>query len=559
MTSGTSAPPTASGASASSSALSPPSASYASAGANYTEDAAWQADFQSIEEISVDPSTSDLLVKVPSDQVGRMIGKSGQVVRDLQGKSGAFINMGKDGDTHRIAQISGNYPETYLCAVLLVAKLTPRENTAKHEMLDRLAQFFHKNRAMPHVVESFAVPEEHLGRVIGKSGHTLRELQELSRARIEFPKTAPVAPEHHRVLLISGAPEEVAHCRELLTARISRDESSGSGSGSGTATGAQDHRGEASPAASTSSLTSGHGRDSHHHHHQQQQQQLQQQRDHSRAEFAGAGGMRPPIFPTYYNPAYGVPPMPYYGPPHMAYEQGGVMPYYMPPFAYMQPYASPYPAPYGVADMTTDMSRVSLSPSVASDSQDAAADMHSQQYQQQQMMMAQYPYHARMHAHALPYPLPSPGGSSSSIASVPGTGASTTSTTSSPSSAASGLSGPAYVGRRGPGFAGGPGALGSGQLHAAAPTFMPGYSMHRHHEAIVPIPAELVGRLIGRQGGAVKQLQMETRTRVDVLDPDPSAVDPTRYVRITALLPENVRLCEAHIRNRVAAHYGSMY
>lgn len=32
-----------------------------------------------------------------------------------------------------------------------------------------------------------------------------------------------------------------------------------------------------------------------------------------------------------------------------------------------------------------------------------------------------------------------------------------------------------------------------------------------------------VGRLIGRQGVAVKQLQMETRTRVDILDPDPNA------------------------------------
>jgi rRNA processing protein Krr1/Pno1 len=35
---------------------------------------------------------------------------------------------------------------------------------------------------------------------------------------------------------------------------------------------------------------------------------------------------------------------------------------------------------------------------------------------------------------------------------------------------------------------------------------------------------EQVGRLIGRQGIAVKQLQAETKTRIDVLDADPHSM-----------------------------------
>jgi len=135
--------------------------------------------FKSIEEISVDPATSELLVKVPSELVGRMIGKNGLVIKELQSHSGAFINMAKEGEVFRIARISGNYPETHLCALMLVARFTPRDDVAKHEKLESLITEFKKMRPLkPFLVENFNVPAEHVGRIIGRGGHTIRELQE---------------------------------------------------------------------------------------------------------------------------------------------------------------------------------------------------------------------------------------------------------------------------------------------------------------------------------------------------------------------------------------------
>ena len=77
-----------------------------------------------------------------------MIGKNGLVIKELQSQSGAFINMAKEGDVYRIARISGNYPETHLCALLLVQKFTSREDAPKHDKLDALIRFYKKSRTM---------------------------------------------------------------------------------------------------------------------------------------------------------------------------------------------------------------------------------------------------------------------------------------------------------------------------------------------------------------------------------------------------------------------------
>jgi len=409
-------------------------------GPSQTSDEAVESlsEFRSIEEISVDPNTNELLVKVPSEQVGRMIGKNGLVIKELQSQSGAFINMAKEGEVYRLARISGNYPETHLCALLLVQKFTPREDSRKHDKLEQLIRFCKKNRPVkPFIVENFSVPEEHLGRVIGKGGHTLREIQEQSHAKIDLPKAA-AASEHHRVLMISGSPEEVAQCRELLKARITPREDGGMAGPEGA---------------------------------------------HEGHEMHGRSGHEVPSGRPYYPHPYAAqhPYMPPYYATHMPYDQMAAYWGYMYP-----PYAPSYPMPEHLA---ADMSRVSISPSADSQDND----------------------HTVPHMHA-------------------------------------------------PGLPGHPGHPGHpGQLHASAPTFVPSLTLQQQHESVIPIPGELVGRLIGRQGVAVKQLQMETKTRVDILDADPNAKDTTRYVRITALRPENVRMCENHIKARIAAHYGNTF
>jgi len=235
------------------------------------------------------------------------------------------------------------------------------------------------------------------------------------------------------VLTISGSPDEVAHCREMLKARIA---------GLDAREGHSDVDGHDSPGSSDASY-------------RRPQRPLYGYPDGRLV----AAGMYPP-YPLFTQVPYGIEPL-----------------YGFSPYGYV-----PYPMPFHATEhLTAEISRVSLSPSV--DSQDSE------------------------HLDVQP-----------GFTHTPPPGTATT-------------------------------------LHASAPVFIPTMQV----ESIVPVPADLVGRLIGRQGVAVKQLQAETKTRVDVLDPTPGSDPMTRFVRITALRPEHVRACENHIKARIAAHYGNTY
>jgi len=179
-------------------------------------------EFASLEELSVDPSSHDVVVRVPSPLVSRLVGKSGAGIRELQSLSGASINMSKDGGPLRAARISGNYPETHLCAILVMQKLTPRDQSAKHTRLAALAAYFRSKCERSYVMEHFNVPVEHVGRIFGRGGLVLREIQEQSRAKIEIPRQS-VPSEHARVLHISGSREAVTACIGLLRSRMVRD------------------------------------------------------------------------------------------------------------------------------------------------------------------------------------------------------------------------------------------------------------------------------------------------------------------------------------------------
>jgi len=394
-------------------------------------------EFKTLDEICVDENTSELLVKVPSELVGRMIGKNGLVIKELQSHSGAFINMAKEGEVFRIARISGNYPETHLCALMLVSRFTSREDLAKHEKLERLLSSYRKLRPLkPFVVENFNVPAEHVGRIIGRGGHTIRELQDVTHAKIDIPKACP-GVDSHRVLTISGSPEEVAHCRDLLRTRIAHLEAA-----------REAHETDPNNPSMHEALSP------------------------YLASFNG-------VYPA---SSYHIMPggrmamsMPYALDAMSSYGYG---------YGYM-----PYPMPFHSEHLSADMSRMSLSPSV--DSQDS--DHHDHQVPH----MPGHPSPPTQHTPPAP-------------------------------------------------------------LHAAAAMFVPSLPA-TPCETIVAVPADLVGRLIGRQGVAVKQLQSETKSRVDVLDAVPGADPHVRYVRITALRLDSVRACEAHIKARIAAHYGNSF
>lgn len=452
-------------------------------------------EFSAMEEFSLEPTSRNVLVRIASPLVPKLVGKSGAGIRELQNLSGASVNVSKDGAVH-IARISGTFPETHLCAILVAQRLTPRDHSARHTRLSALAAYFRSKCERAHVVEPFAVPVEHVGRVFGWGGRMLREVQELSRAKIEIPRES-VPSEHARVLHISGTREAVQTCAAMLRARMARDDTA-------------DHAVPLSESYVPESKSFVPDKSSH--------------ESYSRP---------PPSYPSYntgqypyamFGPAGHV----YAAPPAHHYDQYG---YVVPTYA---GYPGPYPG-YGFVPMvpamtsaggpyydtysdqlSADMSRVSLSPSL--DSQDG----------DHQVPLVLAPPSPHLHARAMPF-VPSPGSSPGQHAFYhPQMGMV-----------------PVHV----------PHMMG---MHPGAG---PGMGMHpavnMQHEIVMAVPAELIGRLIGRQGVAVKQLQAETKTRVDVIDADATTPSGTRYVRITALRQEHLQACQSQIQARIAAHFGT--
>jgi predicted RNA-binding protein YlqC (UPF0109 family) len=114
-------------------------------------------------------------VRVPTEHVGRVIGKGGQTIRQLQDISGAAIHLPKDseaGEDFRRVTISGHPASVQYCEQILVLKITPREEGGTAGPGPAFPPpVFDPNAIRIHVLD------EHVGRVIGKKGSHIREIQ----------------------------------------------------------------------------------------------------------------------------------------------------------------------------------------------------------------------------------------------------------------------------------------------------------------------------------------------------------------------------------------------
>lgn len=118
-------------------------------------------------------------VPCPQALVGRLIGKQGETIKDLQRRSGARIQIDQnfpDGQP-RLVTIEGE-PHSVQVGVELVTSLIGNAPTVGNGSIAG-------NRM------TFECPKSLVGRVIGKGGETINELQRRSGARIQIEQRVP--------------------------------------------------------------------------------------------------------------------------------------------------------------------------------------------------------------------------------------------------------------------------------------------------------------------------------------------------------------------------------
>jgi len=141
--------------------------------------------------------------EIPVDIAGRVIGKGGEIIRDLQARSGAQIDVDQSALPGRPRAI------------------TYRGSRAKVDFAKKLVQMIASGVSDSNLPigeaqrEVLIIPSSATGKVIGRGGEMVREMQNRSHAKIDFDHGAQVGPDQKRVV-VTGTNQAVVKAKEMI-------------------------------------------------------------------------------------------------------------------------------------------------------------------------------------------------------------------------------------------------------------------------------------------------------------------------------------------------------
>ncbi|KAF0689960.1 Aste57867_18604 [Aphanomyces stellatus] len=139
-----------------------------------------------------------LNMPVPRNLVGLIIGKGGETIRELQGKSGAHIQVARENEvnvnaTERTVMCSGTPAQLEMAKQLITDLLSDRMHGG---------QFIGQGESM-----KMPVPNDKVGLIIGRQGATVKGVQQRTGASIVIPPAADSDNPGYRTLIVTGSHE----------------------------------------------------------------------------------------------------------------------------------------------------------------------------------------------------------------------------------------------------------------------------------------------------------------------------------------------------------------
>ena len=138
--------------------------------------------------------------------IGKVIGKGGEMIRDLQARSGARIDVDPNGIPGQARVITYRGTRQTIDAAKYMVQILCQEGTSENDLpLGQAKQ------------ELLIVPAQSIGKVIGRSGDMIRELQSRSTARIliDHAGTSGVPPDQKQIT-VRGSEQAVAKAKEMI-------------------------------------------------------------------------------------------------------------------------------------------------------------------------------------------------------------------------------------------------------------------------------------------------------------------------------------------------------
>lgn len=166
---------------------------------------------------------TEVFISVYNANVGRIIGKKGQTITDIQDRSGAVVEIPQQcepGTHFRKIVIRGTIEQIQYCSVLLRLHLptqNPEEIAALQYEVQQLQE--HHSLSSSLTLRVVEVPMEHVGRVIGRKGAYLRQLKKDTGATVTLPRFS-LHGSPHQIFTIMGSSDEVDACESVLREKI---------------------------------------------------------------------------------------------------------------------------------------------------------------------------------------------------------------------------------------------------------------------------------------------------------------------------------------------------
>lgn len=166
-------------------------------------------------------------IGVPNGVVGYIIGRGGESIASMQARTGCKVQIQKEaemnpGQTQRVITLQAATKEAIdQCRAIIQGMVNERSHTTTRESGgggNNNSQEARLQEAVQagHVLVTVAVPDTDVGLIIGKSGSTIKGIQDRSGANIQIPQTGDVGNPNVRTVSITHPHQEGANLAKQL-------------------------------------------------------------------------------------------------------------------------------------------------------------------------------------------------------------------------------------------------------------------------------------------------------------------------------------------------------
>jgi far upstream element-binding protein len=167
-----------------------------------------------------------LVVEVPNDKVGLVIGRAGATIKELEQRSGCRVQITPDSlwqgkSEPRPIQLQGYQYQLDICKSIISEKVqVPADKLSSTQTFQGGTTTTPRSYVTTNANETVVhVPNESVGLVIGKSGQTIKYLETTTGARIQIAKECP-AGSNMRPITLTGPPHLVESAKNMILSKV---------------------------------------------------------------------------------------------------------------------------------------------------------------------------------------------------------------------------------------------------------------------------------------------------------------------------------------------------